>query len=91
MDDWPSEARVESELFDVLPGTWTISYSYLDYNDMPQEIKDVEVKIEAGVDDKTCKEYRARNMLVLSVPGGRAALLFSGRFDERIFLVQRGT
>ena len=52
MDDWPSEARVESELFDVLPGTWTISYSYLDYNDMPQEIKDVEVKIEAGVDDK---------------------------------------
>ena len=27
----------------------------------------------------------------LSVPGGRAALLFSGRFDERIFLVQRGT
>lgn len=66
MDDWPSEARVESELFDVLPGTWTISYSYLDYNDMPQEIKDVEVKIEAGVDDKTCKEYRARNMLVLT-------------------------
>lgn len=33
---------------------------------MPQEIKDVEVKIEAGVDDKTCKEYRARNMLVLT-------------------------
>ena len=61
---------------------------------MPQEIKDVEVKIEAGVDDKTCKEYRARNMLVLTgypVPGGRAALLFSGPIDERIFLVQRGT
>ena len=60
---------------------------------MPQEIKDVEVKIEAGVDDKTCKEYRARNMLVLTgYPfQGRAALLFSGRFDERIFLVQRGT
>ena len=66
LDDWPAEVRVESDLFDKLPGTWKISYSYLDYNDMPQEIKDVEVKIEAGVDDKTCREYRARNMLVLT-------------------------
>ncbi|MFR9130365.1 MAG: hypothetical protein ACLVJK_12350 [Alistipes putredinis] len=65
----PSEGRVSRSR---MVSTSTSRYlddsggSHLDYNDMPQEIRDVEVKIEAGVDDKTCKEYRARNMLVLT-------------------------
>lgn len=61
----PLPQRVESELFDSLLGTWKVSYSLIQYNMTKVSIDGVEVTIAAGADDKSSKEYRDHNRLVV--------------------------
>ena len=58
-------ARVESELFESLQGKWLVSYDLIQVNGMNVSIKDAEVTIAAGADDKSAKEYRDYNRLVV--------------------------
>ena len=61
----PVPARVESELFDSLQGKWLVSYDLIQVNGMNVSIKDAEVTIAAGADEKSAKEYREYNRLVV--------------------------
>lgn len=57
--------RVESELFEKLQGKWLVSYDLIQYNGVAVSIKDAEVTIAAGADDKSAKEYRDYNRMVI--------------------------
>lgn len=57
--------RVESDLFETLQGKWLVSYDLIQVNGVNVSIKDVEVTIAAGADDKSAKEYRDYNRLVI--------------------------
>ena len=58
-------ARVESDLFETLQGKWLVSYDLIQVNGMNVSITDAEVTIAAGADDKSAKEYRDYNRLVI--------------------------
>ena len=58
-------ARVESELFETLQGEWLVSYDLVQVNGMNVSITDAKVTIAAGADDKSAKEYRDYNRLVV--------------------------
>ena len=58
-------ARVESDLFETLQGKWLVSYDLIQVNGVDVSIKDAEVTIAAGADDKSAKEYRDYNRLVI--------------------------
>ena len=58
-------ARVESDLFETLQGKWLVSYDLIQVNGMNVSITDSEVTIAAGADDKSAKEYRDYNRLVI--------------------------
>lgn len=57
--------RVESELFEKLQGKWLVSYDLIQYNGVAVSIKGAEVTIAAGADDKSAKEYRDYNRMVI--------------------------
>lgn len=57
--------RVESDLFETLQGKWLVSYDLIQVNGINVSINDVEVTIAAGADDKSAKEYRDYNRLVI--------------------------
>ena len=57
--------RVESDLFETLQGKWLVSYDLIQVNGVSVSINDVEVTIAAGADDKSAKEYRDYNRLVV--------------------------
>ena len=57
--------RVESDLFETLQGKWLVSYDLIQVNGVNVSINDVEVTIAAGADDKSAKEYRDYNRLVI--------------------------
>ena len=61
----PLPARVESDLFETLQGKWLVSYDLIQVNGMNVSITDQEVSIAAGADDKSAKEYRDYNRLVV--------------------------
>ena len=58
-------ARVESDLFETLQGEWLVSYDLVQVNGMNVSITDAKVTIAAGADDKSTKEYRDYNRLVV--------------------------
>lgn len=58
-------ARVESDLFETLQGKWLVSYDLIQVNGKNVSITDAEVTIAAGADDKSAKEYRDYNRLVI--------------------------
>ena len=58
-------ARVESDLFETLQGEWLVSYDLVQVNGMNVSITDAKVTIAAGADDKSAKEYRDYNRLVV--------------------------
>lgn len=65
LDAVPSPRRVESDLFDVLPGKWEMTYTFLD--DEGKELtKTFEVEVAAGVDEHSAQEYRRLNRLVIT-------------------------
>ena len=57
--------RVESELFEKLQGKWLVSYDLIQVNGVAVSIKGAEVTIAAGADDKSAKEYRDYNRMVI--------------------------
>ncbi len=57
--------RVESDLFDTLQGEWLVSYELVQVNGVSVSITDAKVTIAAGADDKSAKEYRDYNRLVV--------------------------
>ena len=57
--------RVESDLFETLQGKWLVSYDLIQVNDQNVSIKGAEVTIAAGADDKSAKEYRDYNRIVI--------------------------
>ena len=57
-------ARVESELFTSLLGEWTLTYTLVQENLVEATVSEV-VTIAQGVDDKTNKDYRDQNRLVI--------------------------
>ncbi len=57
--------RVESDLFETLQGKWLVSYDLIQVNGVNVSINDVEVTIAAGADDKSAKEYRDYNRIVI--------------------------
>lgn len=57
--------RVESDLFEKLQGEWLVSYDLIQVNGVNVSITDAEVTIAAGADDKSAKEYRDYNRLVI--------------------------
>lgn len=58
-------ARVESDLFESLLGEWEVSYELYQVNGLAVSISDYKVTIAAGADDKSAKEYRDYNRLVI--------------------------
>ncbi len=58
-------SRVESDLFETLQGKWLVSYNLIQVNGMNVSITNAEVTIAAGADDKSAKEYRDYNRLVI--------------------------
>lgn len=59
----PKPARVESELFALLPGKWSLTYDYVDLNNEPQRIEGAEVTIADT--DGTGSRYRDYNRLLV--------------------------
>ena len=57
--------RVESNLFETLQGKWLVSYDLIQVNGQNVSIKGAEVTIAAGADDKSAKEYRDYNRMVI--------------------------
>lgn len=64
-NDLPAVARVESELFDTLLGTWEVSYTFINYRLLDCSIDGARVTIAAGVDDYSKELYRSQNRLVI--------------------------
>lgn len=56
--------RVESELFTSLLGKWSLTYTLVQENLVEATVTEV-VTIAQGVDDKTNKDYRDQNRLVI--------------------------
>ena len=72
--------RVESELFETLQGKWLVSYDLIQVNGVAVSIKGAEVTIAAGADDKSAKEYRDYNRLV--VLGWPFSVTSQGNLEE---------
>lgn len=72
--------RVESELFETLQGKWLVSYDLIQVNGVAVSIKGAEVTIAAGADDKSAKEYRDYNRLV--VLGWPFSVTSQGKLEE---------
>lgn len=65
LDAIPTPNRVESDLFDVLPGKWEMTYTFLT-DDNTEITKTFDVTVAAGVDDVSAQEYRRLNRLVVT-------------------------
>lgn len=61
----PVLPRVESDLFDVLPGKWLLSYDAIKSNGDPYRVENVEVEIAASPDAASADKYRGQNKLVV--------------------------
>lgn len=61
----PAVARVESELFDILPGRWSLSYRFVNNASGLVDVENVEVEIAAGADAASAADCRSRNRLVV--------------------------
>ena len=72
--------RVESELFETLQSKWLVSYDLIQVNGVAVSIKGAEVTIAAGADDKSAKEYRDYNRLV--VLGWPFSVTSQGKLEE---------
>lgn len=72
--------RVESELFETLQGKWLVSYDLIQVNGVAVSIKGAEVTIAAGADDKSAKEYRDYNRMVIL--GWPFSVTSQGKLEE---------
>lgn len=61
----PVLPRVESDLFDVLPGKWLLSYDAIKSNGDPYRVENVEVEIAVSPDAASADKYRGQNKLVV--------------------------
>ena len=72
--------RVESELFEKLQGKWLVSYDLIQVNGVAVSIKGAEVTIAAGADEKSAKEYRDYNRMVIL--GWPFSVTSQGKLEE---------
>lgn len=64
-ENYPSVPRVESSLFDLLPGTWNVEYQYTTPWGESHSLSGFQVTIADGADDASAQEYRSLNRLVV--------------------------